>query len=1041
MKILKFGGTSVGSPEAIKQTLNIIIDSKKETEIAVVVSAFSGVTDLLIETANQAKNGDKNYLKNLTAIEDRHLESIRKLVNLPLQKVTKESVLQTLEELKTLLHGVNLIRELSYRSLDLACSFGERLSAYIISQSLNSLKVKTAYLDARKLVKTNAQFNNARVDFAATNKNIQEYFQKNSELQIITGFIGSTEENETTTLGRGGSDYTAAIFGAALDTKVIEIWTDVDGIMTADPRKVEKAFSIRHLSYEEAMEMSHFGAKVIHPPTMQPALKKGVPIAIRNTFNPEFSGSMISSSPLEDDSPIRGVSSINAISLIKVQGSGLIGVAGISKRLFGALAQKNINIILISQASSEHSICLAISPKDEMLAQEALQEEFENEIKSGLIDPPHLEKNLAIIAVVGKNMQKNPGIAGKVFQALGNNGINIIAIAQGSSELNISLVIAQKDESKAIKAIHDSLFLSHVKSLNLFLIGPGQIGKTLLHQISQQQDFLKKNHQLEIKVCAIANSKSFLLEENGIDLQNWETALQGCKEKVETKKFLSKIFELNLPNTVVVDCTSSEEIAAFYSDILNHSISIVTPNKKANSGDLKQYLQTLQAATKTNAKFLYETNVGAGLPIISTLHDLLLSGDQILKIEAVLSGTLSYIFNSFNSTKSFSNIVKEAQEKGYTEPDPRDDLNGVDVGRKILILARECGKLLDLSEVEIESLIPENCEKAKSVEEFFKQLKISDADFKKKILAAEKKGNRLRYIASFENSKAKVSLQEVDSSHPFYGLSGSDNMISFTTKRYYDRPLVIRGPGAGAEVTAAGVFADIIKIASVSFNKQLNKYSFAEKLKANKLNLSLIGMSNIGKTSWSKKLADLNFQTINCDDLIENKLKKQLERAGLKSLTGVAKWLGHPYEKTFTQREHQYIKHESIIMDEILEKNQRVNKNTVIDTTGSVIYCHENVISKLKKNSLVVYIQATKQMEDDMYENFLKNPKPIVWQSIYKSRKGETMEQTLKRCYKELLDYRRKLYENLADITIPYTELNLEKLTAPDFLSLIQERL
>lgn len=1035
MKILKFGGTSVGSPQAIKQSIDIIIESLKEEQIAVVVSAFSKITDQLIETATQAKKGDKKYIENFNLIEARHLDTAKELISEKHLKESSTAIKETLEELNTILHGIFLIRELSPRSLDLICSFGERLSAYTISQAINSQNTAAEFLDARKVVITNENFGHAIVDFKKTNLAIQKHFNTHQKLQIITGFIGSTEENETTTLGRGGSDYSAAIFGAALNATIIEIWTDVDGIMTADPRKVEKAFPIRHLSYEEAMEMSHFGAKVIHPPTMQPAMQKNIPIAIRNTFNPDFSGSIISSIPFENNLPIRGVSSINSISLVQIQGSGLIGVAGISKRLFGALAKEQINIILISQASSEHSICFAINPKDTIAAEKSINEEFENEIKSGVINPPKIENGLSIIAVVGKNMQRSAGTAGKIFQALGENGINIIAIAQGSSELNISMVVEQKNEAKGIQVIHDSLFLSGVKALNVYLIGPGLIGKTLLTQIHDQQDFLQINHSLEIKLIGLANSRKMLIESAGIDLNSWDKQLEKSSSNADLKKFLETIYDLNLPNSILVDCTSSEEVAEFYPEILSHSISIVTPNKKCNSGNLKHYLKTLQAASKSNSKFYYETNVGAGLPILGTLHDLLISGDQITKIEAVLSGTLSYIFNSFNQETSFSQIVEEAQKKGYTEPDPRDDLNGADVARKILILARETGKLLELEDIEVENLIPENCRKTTTVEEFFKKLKENDHYFKEKLEKANQAGKVLRYIAKYENGKGKVALEEVDNNHPFFNLSGSDNIISFTTNRYNKSPLVVKGPGAGAEVTAAGVFADIIKIANISFNKRLSKYSFIEKLKNNQLTISLVGMSNIGKTTWSNRLATLNFNAIECDKLIEKKLSKQLAREGLKNIDGVSKWLGQPFEKNFKTNQAKYLKYENLILEETLENTITKGKNTIIDTTGSVIYCQENILSKLKKNSIVVYIEATKDMEETMYQNFIKIPKPIIWGNLYDPKKP------MEKCYKSLLEYRRKLYENIADIRIPFEEVNPQKITATQFLELIQEYL
>lgn len=806
MRILKFGGTSVGSPENIKKTIAIIQKTQQKHDLAVVVSAFTKITDHLIHTATLAAKGDPGYKDQLNEIKKRHLEAVQELISGKRFAEVQKNVEKTLEELENLLQGIALIKEISLRTMDLVMSFGERLSAYIISEAMDA-----KFLDAREIVRTDENFSYAKVNFPETNKNIQEFFQKNPGLYIITGFIGSTADNETTTLGRGGSDYSASIFGAALDADEVEIWTDVDGIMTADPRKVKKAFSLKQISYIEAMEMSHFGAKVIHPPTMQPAMQKGIPISIRNTFNPDFPGSMIGTKSDSTKLPIKGISSISAISLLRLQGSGMIGVPGVSKRLFGALSQQKISVILITQASSEHSICFAIDPKVSEKAKAAIEEEFEFEIRAKQIDPIVIEKDLSIIAVVGENMHNTPGMAGKLFRALGKNGINIAAIAQGSSELNISTVIKQVDEIKALNAIHDAFFLSGNKTLHLFMIGAGQIGSTLINQIREQADFLSQNHSLEFKLAGIGNSKKMHFNENGIDLKDWQKSLENG-EQMDHKLFAKKIIDLNLPNSIFIDCTASEQVPEIYPEILSQSISIVTPNKKANSGSCKNYKDLKTAAREANVKFLYETNVGAGLPVISTLNDLLISGDKIIKIEAVLSGTLSYIFNTFGGAKSFSETVLEAKNKGYTEPDPRDDLNGLDVGRKLLILARESGLEAEMEEIKIENLIPENCRQVSNIEEFFKKLKENDPQFNEIQAKAAKANQKLRYIGTIENGKAQVSLQSVDQNHPFYSLSGSDNIISFTTNRYKDRPLVVKGPGAGAEVTAAGVFADILRI-------------------------------------------------------------------------------------------------------------------------------------------------------------------------------------------------------------------------------------
>ncbi|MBP9770665.1 bifunctional aspartate kinase/homoserine dehydrogenase I [Candidatus Gracilibacteria bacterium] len=596
------------------------------------------------------------------------------------------------------------------------------------------------------------------------------------------------------------------------NSQKIEIWTDTDGLMTANPRKVKKAFPIKEISYIEAMEMCHFGVKIIHQTVIQEAQRKNIPIVIKNKLNPDFPGTVISKKT-NHNFIIQGISSISDIALLRLQGSGMVGVPGVSKRLFGALSNEKINIILISQASSEHSICFAVEPNSAEQAKNAIESEFSEEIKNNQIDQVFIEKNLSIIAIVGENMRHTPGISAKLFSALGKNGINISAIAQGSSELNISTVISKSDENKALNAIHDAFFLSGTKTLNLFFFGCGQIGKTILKQISEQSEFLQNEKLLEMKISGLANSKKMILSEQGIDLGNWQNSLENG-DPSNAESFTTKMIKLNLPNSVFIDCTSNEEITKLYEKILKESISIVTPNKKANSSDLKTYKKLKEAAKKSNIKFLYETNVGAGLPIINTLQDLLYSGDKIIKIEAVLSGTLSYIFNSFTGEKPFSEIVLEAQKKGYTEPDPRDDLNGLDVARKLLILSREIGLPLEMEDIEVENLVPEDCRQIPNLEDFFAKLSTHNSDYSEKLSKAKSEEKRLCYIAKIENNKASVKLETINKNHPFNSLSGSDNIVSFTSTRYLERPLVIKGPGAGAEVTAAGVFADVIRIAN-----------------------------------------------------------------------------------------------------------------------------------------------------------------------------------------------------------------------------------
>ncbi len=812
MKILKFGGSSVGNAEKIKNVTEIIKQSIKENKkIAVIFSAFHKVTDELIKMSQSASEANQDYLEMFKKLEDRHINIARQVLAVKNQSSVLAQLKLNLNELEDVLHGVYLVKELSPRTQDFILSFGERLSAFIISNSLKDNNLDCEFLDSRLLIKTDETFGNAKVDLALTYKNIKKYFESHSKTQIITGFIGSTFNNETSTLGRGGSDYSASIFGAALNVKEIEIWTDVDGVLTADPKKVKKAFPLKSMTYEEAMELSHFGAKVIHPPTMQPALEKKIPIRIKNTFNPSFEGTIINGKSNSHNFSIKGISSIDEIALLRIQGGGMIGVAGIAQRIFTALASKQINIILITQASSEHSLCIAIMPKFAALARKAIQEELYYEIKEKLIYEPLIENNLSIIAVVGENMRKTPGISGKVFQALGKNGVNIVAIAQGSSELNISTVIPKDDEAKALNALHDAFFLSIAKTVNLYVVGTGLIGGTLLNQITNQAEFLAREYLLNVKVIGLANSRKMLIDSNYIDSSNWEKPLFDKGTKTNLDAFIDEMKKLNMPNSIFVDCTASDKVVARYKEILDSSISIVTPNKKANSSSFKYYQELKTAAIKHNVRFLYETNVGAGLPIISTLKDLVSSGDKVLKIEGVLSGTLSFIFNSFTKGKVFSQIVKEAKAKGYTEPDPREDLKGQDVARKLLILARETGLSLELEDIKVENLVPKNARQSKSVEDFFKKLELSDNYFESKRKSAEKKGNAIRYIALLENDKAKITLQEVNKDHPFYSLSGSDNILALTTKHYQDRPIVIKGPGAGADVTAAGVFSDIIR--------------------------------------------------------------------------------------------------------------------------------------------------------------------------------------------------------------------------------------
>jgi len=814
MKILKFGGSSVATPARIKSVIEIV-QPMVGGEMAIVFSAFGGVTDTLIQISQLALDGNVAYKSRLLELEKRHLEAVRGLVGVQKQSSILAQVKFMINELEDVLHGVYLVKERTARTLDYVMSFGERLSAYIISEAFRDHGVPAQFLDARNVIKTDSHFGYAKVDFELTNKLIRDHFKNHQDLQIITGFIGTSESGETTTLGRSGSDYTAAIFAGALAASDLEIWTDGNGRMTADPRLVKKAFTVPMMTYEEAMELSHFGAKVIFPATMQPAMINRIPIWIRNTFNPSFKGTVIQSQ-YTNGKMIKGISSMNGVSLLNLQGSGLLGVVGASMRLFATLAREQINVILISQASSEHSICFAVENQHAYRAKSAIEKEFSYELRSEEIDEVQVEKDLSIIAVVGDGMKHSPGTSGRMFSALGKNGVNVIAIAQGSSERNISAVIRQSDVAKALNSLHEAFFLSDRKLLNIFLVGTGLIGKELLQMIGNQFEKLAKESLLEVNVIGIANSRKMYFDEDGLKIEKCMALLHDNGSAMSMSMFLEKMLALNLPNSVFVDCTSSEEVTSYYESILSANISIVTPNKKANSGSLEKYRLLKDTAFKRGVKFLYETNVGAGLPVINTMNDLLLSGDRVERIEAVLSGTLNFIFSSYTEGKKFSEVVKEAKAKGYTEPDPRDDLNGMDVARKILILSREASSDLELTDIVVDNLVPENCRGEMSIDDFFNTLEGHDEQFETKRREAASRKEKLRYMAILENGKVHIRLASVNEQHPFYSLAGSDNIILLTTERYNERPMVIRGPGAGAQVTAAGVFADIIRIGHYS---------------------------------------------------------------------------------------------------------------------------------------------------------------------------------------------------------------------------------
>jgi len=812
MKILKFGGTSVGSAASISTLIDVIRQSGQDDYPVVVLSAMHGVTNLLQSMAEKAQvAGD--YATELKEIENKHFEAVKTLLPASAQNPVFTKLKIYFNELEDILQSVYHLKELSPQTRDLILSYGERCSTFMVSHIARQSFSNALAVDGAELIKTDSNFGQAKVNTELTEMLIQDFYNANKEqLLFVTGFIASNNEGRITTLGRGGSDFTAAIWGSALNVSQIEIWTDVDGMLTADPRMVEKAFSLPELSYTEAMELSYFGAKVIYPPTMIPAFLKKIPIVIKNTFNVDFTGTYIRHGGNVSDLPIKGISSIDEISVLNLSGSGMVGKAGFSGRLFSLLSREQINVVLITQSSSEHSITFAVKPADALKALAIISKEFELELQAKKLEYPQVENGLSILAIVGENMKHTPGMSGKLFYALGRNGINVRAIAQGSSEYNISVIVSKTDLSKAVNAVHDAFFADLKKTLHVFCLGTGNIGKTLFRQLLVQSPLLAKNNDLEVKVMGISNTRQMYLSNEALDLENWESELEQHAEPADLKEFVQKMKAMNLPNCVFVDNTASANPVNFYQEILESSISIVTCNKIGNSAEYAQYESFKNAARKYGVDFYYETNVGAGLPIIRTLKDLMMSGDNLFSIEAILSGTISYIFNNFKDEVRFHEIVKDAQEKGYTEPDPRDDLNGKDFMRKMLILARDAGYPLEAEDVSIQSMLPPACMAAESVADFYQELENNAAYFEDLKKRAADGGKVLRYIGKLEDGKVAITLQMVDDAHPFYMLSGSDNIISFTTDRYKVRPLVIKGPGAGAEVTAAGVFADIINV-------------------------------------------------------------------------------------------------------------------------------------------------------------------------------------------------------------------------------------
>ncbi len=809
MKVLKFGGTSVGSPEAVRALVGI---AKRSGERVVVVSAFSGITDSLLQAAKLASEG-RDWQRIFQTISERHHSMIAALLQPPYNEKARAGTQALLDEVSSLLLGISLVHDLSPRTLDLVASYGERLSAGIVSLALTQAGIEADAVDARQFIITDDKFGNAHWIESETLPRVRSFFANFSHTAVVTGFIASTVDGITTTLGRGGSDFTAGILGACLDAEEIQIWTDVDGIMTADPKAVPDAFVISEISYVEAMEMSHFGAKVLHPPTILPAMAKGIPVRILNTFNPEAPGTRIVRDAAPSRWPVRGIAAIPSISLLLLQGPGLPGVTGIAGRMFAALADAAVNVILITQGSSELSICCAVLPQDAEKGARALREEFRYEIGAGTIQPPTIERDLSIIAVVGEMMKHRVGISGRVFRALGRNGINVVAIAQGSSELNISIVVSAQDQNKAMSAIHDAFFLAGVRTVNVFLVGTGLIGGTLLSQIAAQHERLFRDHSIRVRIAGIANSRTMLIDPRGIDIERWKEILPAQGKTTDLAHFVRELIELNLPNACFCDCTASEEPVKYYEDMLLASISVVTPNKRSNSGSIQQYQRLMALARDMDVPYRYETTVGAGLPVIGTIQDMVASGDEIVRIEAVLSGTISYIFNNLSPDLPFSELVRRAKRLGYTEPDPRDDLSAKDIARKAIILAREAGYPLEESAVEIESLISPNIADADSVDACMALLPEMDEVLENRRAEASKSNRVLRYVAVVTPQGVRLSLCAYGPESPFYSLTGTDNMVVITSRRYSQNPLVIRGPGAGADVTAGGVFADILKTA------------------------------------------------------------------------------------------------------------------------------------------------------------------------------------------------------------------------------------
>ncbi len=810
MKVMKFGGTSVGSVSSVL-SVKKIVEAVNE-DVIVVVSALGGITDKLIKTSRMAAAGDASYEKEMKEIVNRHIEMVYTVIPAGHEReILLDQVNELLSELKDIFQGIYLIHDLSPKTSAAIVSYGERLSSIIVAALIDGAK----WFDSRTFIKTEKKHNKHILDSDLTTQLVREAFRELPKVSLVPGFISSDKQTgEVTNLGRGGSDYTASILAASLDADILEIWTDVDGFMTADPRVISTAYPITELSYVEAMELCNFGAKVVYPPTIYPVCHKNIPILIKNTFNPDAPGTIVKQEADHSSKPIKGISSINDTCLITMTGLGMVGVIGVNHRIFKTLAENGISVFLVSQASSENSTSIGVRNEDAMLACKVLNEEFAKEIEMGEISPMKAEGNLATVAIVGENMKHTPGIAGKLFGTLGRNGINVIACAQGASETNISFVVEGGSLRKTLNVIHDSFFLSEYQVLNLFICGIGTVGSSLIEQIYSQQEKLKQERGLKLKVVGIANGHHALFTRSGIDLSNYRAELEEKGIPSSPQVLHDEIIGMNIFNSVFVDCTASPAIAGLYKDFLSHNIAVVAANKIAASAEYDIYAELKYIARQRGVKFLFETNVGAGLPVINTINDLINSGDKILKIEAVVSGTLNYIFNTISADTPLSQTIRKAKEEGYSEPDPRIDLSGKDVIRKLVILAREAGYRLNQEDVEKQLFVPDKYFEG-SLDDFWKHIPELDADFEMRRQKLEAEDKRWRFVARWENGKATVALQEVGRSHPFYNLEGSNNIILLTTERYNEYPMLIQGYGAGAAVTAAGVFADIMSIANI----------------------------------------------------------------------------------------------------------------------------------------------------------------------------------------------------------------------------------